>query len=106
MEKAIVTQELLDRVLDLLTAQTSFPRELFYCEIQDDFQLLFISIPIDDFTDIEVTSSLKRIAQIMNSVMPVRTDDYSWVVGLKRQGEVVDSCFGGNLATPNWEGCE
>lgn len=102
MEKAIVTQELVERILGLLTAETPFPRESFYCEIQDDFQLLFISISIDDFPETEVVSSLKRVGQILNSVMPTRNEDYSWVVGLKRAGEVVDSCYGGNLAAPSW----
>lgn len=102
MEKKIVTQALADRILELLMAQTPFPRGAFYSEVQDDFQSLFISISVDDFSEGDVEASLKRVAQILNREMPVRNDGYSWVVGLKRAGEVVDSCFGGSRAAPSW----
>lgn len=102
MDKRIVTQALADRILELLVAQTPFPRESFYSEIQDDFRSLFISISIDDFPAGEVESSLKLVGQILNREMPARNDGYSWVVGFKRGGEVVDSCFGGNRAAPSW----
>ncbi|WP_293935646.1 hypothetical protein [Iodobacter sp.] len=102
MASVIINDKLVGDILDILTKETTFPRSSFYCEIQDDFQLLFISISIDNFPENEVELSLKRIAEILNSLMPTRSNDYSWVVGLKRENEVVDSCFGGNLSASNW----
>lgn len=102
MGKVIITQALVDRILELLIAQTSFSRESIYSEIQDNFQSLFISISIDNFPEEELAASFKRTANVLNQEMPMRDDAYSWVVGLKRAGEIVDSCFGGNLGAPNW----
>ena len=102
MDKGIVTQALVDRVLELLIGQTPFPRESFYSEIQDDFQSLFISIAVDDCPEGDVEPSVKLVGQLLSREMPMRNDGYSWVVGFKRRGEVVDSCFGGNRAAPSW----
>ncbi len=100
MGKALITQELVDIILSSFVRETPFPKASIYWEFQDDFQSLFISIPIDDFTETELAPAIKRVEKIMNDAVPKRDDDYSWVVGFKKAGEVVDSCFGGNLVAP------
>ena len=101
MGKVLITQELVDIVLNSLVSDTPFPKESIYWELQDGFQSLFISIPIDAFTEPELTPAIKRVAKILNDAVPKRDDDYSWVVGFKKAGEVVDSCFGGSLTAPS-----
>lgn len=102
MKKMLVTQALVDRILDLIIKNTPFPMDSIYAEIQDDFQSLFISISVDDFPQGELEASFKLVGQILNQEVPVRNDSYSWVVAFKRAGEIVDSCFGGNLSAPSW----
>lgn len=104
MRIPIITDELARNTLDRLSAVSPFPRELFQYEIQEDFQLLFISVATDEFSEAEVKTAVQEIAALLHGLMPVRDDDYSWVVGLKRRGVVAESCFGGNAKIPDWDG--
>ncbi|CDG81420.1 hypothetical protein [Janthinobacterium agaricidamnosum] len=104
MKKILIDKNLIEKILDTITKKTPFPKDIIYHEIQDDFQLLFISIKIDNFDENEVNSSIKIIGEFLNQIMPQRDDDYSWVIGLKRKGQVVESCFGGNSNGSNWLG--
>lgn len=100
MQKGTITPVLVDRIVQLLITQLPVPREAIYSEIQDDFQALFVAISIDALMEEEVALTLKLAGEIMHSEMPSRIDDYSWIVGLKRAGEIVDGCFGGDLPAP------
>jgi hypothetical protein len=104
MNTPIITDEVAQIALNRLSAETVFPRELFQYEIQDDFQSLFIFASIDEFSDAEVRIAVQGMATVLHDLMPVRDDDYSWVVGLKRDGIVVESCSGGNATIPDWDG--
>lgn len=99
-----IGDDLADIALKRLSNETGIPIHLFKYEIQDDFQLLFISVAIDDVAHAKLEAGIPRIAATLKELMPVRQDDYSWVVGFMRGGEVVESCFGGNLAIPDWNG--
>ena len=100
----LIGDEIADIALKRLSNETGIPLHLFKYEIQDDFQLLFVSVAIDDLVHAKLEVRISRIARILKELMPVREDDYSWVVGFMRGGEVVESCFGGNLAIPDWNG--
>jgi hypothetical protein len=102
MEKIILTQALADQILLKIITKMSLQKNSIQYEIQDDFQLLFISISIDNFPEIELPAAYNYIGEILNGAIPKREDDYSWVVGFKRNGEIVDSCFGGNFSVPDW----
>lgn len=103
MNKAIITKELVDRVLCLIEENTSFRKDSIAFEIQDNFQHLLISISIDNFSETisETGSVFKKLGQLLNSIMPSRRDHYSWMLVFTKAGKVVDSYFGGNLDSPN-----
>jgi hypothetical protein len=100
----LVDDELANSALKRLVNETGIPSQMMKYELQDDFQLLFISVAIDDLAQSKLEAQIPRIAAILKELMPVRENDYSWVVGFLRGGEVVESCFGGNLAIPDWDG--
>ncbi|MRW88097.1 hypothetical protein GJ698_28875 [Pseudoduganella sp. FT26W] len=100
----LITDELADTALKRLSNETGISSHLFRYEIQDDFQLLFISVAADNLTNAELDAEMPRIAAILKELMPVRENDYAWTVGFLRESEVVESCFGGNLAIPDWNG--
>ncbi|MFL6706736.1 MAG: hypothetical protein ACJ8HI_00855 [Massilia sp.] len=101
MDNATITPELVDKVLHLLDEKRPFKKELISTEIQDDFRFLLISIAIDEFPESEPSSTFKRAGLLLNEVMPSRSNDDSWMIAFTRAGKVVDSYFGGNLASPN-----
>jgi hypothetical protein len=99
-----ISDEFARDLLDLLSEETIFSRDLFHHEIQDAGLSVFISVQVDHFSDSQVMSAVRRMAELLHQRMPVRNDDHTWVVGLMRNSEVVESCFGGNLAIPDWNG--
>lgn len=99
MNNEIITNELVDQVLCLIEENTSFKKDSIAFEIQDDFQHLFISISIDNFSETE--SVFKKIGQLLNSIIPSRRGHYSWMLVFTKAGKVVDSYFGGNIDSPN-----
>ncbi len=102
----LVSDELADTVLKRLCNETGLPRQSFKYEIQDDFQLLFISVDSDELGESDLDALAARIALVLKKSMPVRTQDFSWVVGFLHAGEVVESCFGGSLSIPDWDGAQ
>jgi hypothetical protein len=104
--KMLVDDELADTALKRLCNETGIPKKSFKYEIQDDFQLLFISVDIDDLVESDLDALTARIALVLKKLIPVRAEDFSWVVGLLRAGEVVESCFGGSLSLPDWDGAQ
>lgn len=97
----IITQELVDLVLCTLEVETTFGRGIISYEVQDDFRFILISIPVDGLFDTELTLTVEKVGNILNRIIPKRTDTYSWMVVFTKFGKVVDSCFGGNLESPN-----
>jgi hypothetical protein len=63
-----------------------------------------ITISPDAIGGSELLAALLIIAETLRKLMPVRTEDYSWVVAVKQDGVVVESCFGGNLSIADWNG--
>ena len=100
MNKAIVTDDLVRRVLTEIETGSRFRRESISCEIQEDFNHLLVSIAIDDLPTTEGDTQLRRVGQILNAIVPGRHGAYSWMVVFTRQGKVVDSYFGGDLENP------
>lgn len=99
-----INDEFSSRLLALLSKETIFSRDLFQYEIQDDGLALLISVQVDNFSDAQVMPAVRRIAELLQQLMPLRDNDHTWVVAVMREGEVVESCFGGNLAIPDWNG--
>lgn len=97
-----MSDEFVDGIVNRLAVATAMPKESFISELQDDSQLLFISISAEGVPEADLCHKRKHITEIMQRLMPKRANDYSWVIGFKRGGEVIDSCFGGNLAATSW----
>lgn len=100
----IIDDDLARRALERFSSETVFQRDLLRYEIQDDALCLLFIISADAVPNDEVMPALRHIAEILRDLMPVRDDDYSWTVAVIRHGMVVESCFGGNSAIPDWDG--
>lgn len=100
----IMDDDLACRILDRLSAESAFPRDLLRYEIQDDGLCLLITVAIDQYMDTDVMPALQQMASTLRGLMPVRSEDFAWMVALTREGEVVESCFGGNSALADWDG--
>jgi hypothetical protein len=100
----IIGTELARSALDRFSSETVFPRDLLRYEIQDDGLCVLFTILADAMPNLDVLPALRRITAILRELMPVRDADYAWVVAIIRQGIVVESCFGGNSAIPDWDG--
>lgn len=101
MSNEIITDELTNRILQVLEKNVSLKQESITFEIQDDGQCVMIYIPIDEFPDNEWPSVFERVGGILNEIVPGRHGDYSWFATFNAEGSRVDSCFGGNLDFPN-----
>lgn len=100
MGNTIITQQLIDDVVRLLEAETSFKKDSISFEIQDDGQFLLISISVDTLSVSGASSTFKRVGQLLNDMMPTRKGNYSWMVNFTRDGKVADSYFGGDSECP------
>ena len=98
MEKPIITNGLVEQVLDVIVENATFERSLISYEIQDDYQLLIVFIPASNFNEYE---SFKPVAHLIDNIVPGRSNDYSWSVIFKRGEVVLNSYFGGNLDSPS-----
>jgi hypothetical protein len=98
---SLITQALIDKVLVLIQEHTCFIRESMSFEIQDDFQFLLISISVDQFGSDEISDAMKHVANLLYGFMPKRKGDYSWMVNFKRDGEIIESYFGGDVDSPD-----
>jgi hypothetical protein len=96
-----ITKKLVDQVLKMLEIETAFKKESYFCELQDDSLLLFISIPMTEEASIEPTLIYKSVGFRMNKMMPNRANDYSWMVSFTKNKKIIHSVFGGNLSSPN-----
>ena len=97
MNNPIITSEIVSRVLRLLETETAFKKQSISYEVQDDGNHLLISISIDDLPKSELYSTFKPVGGLVNSLIPARRGDYSWMVVFTKDGKVVDSYFGGDL---------
>lgn len=102
MDNTPMSDDFVEEIVSRLAAAIEMPKESLISELQDDSQLLFVSISAEGISETDLHDKRKHITEIMQSLMPKRTNDYSWVVGFKRDGEIIDSCFGGNLAAASW----
>lgn len=101
MNNRIITDELITRVLRALEGESSLKGAHISYEVQDDFQHLLISIAMNDVPRVDGASCYKRIGELVNSLVPERQGEYSWMVNFKRNGKIIDSRFGGDRNSPN-----
>ncbi len=97
----IITNEVIEESLNLIDSKTIFKKEKIKYEIQDDYNFLMFSISVDEFSQVDLKLNFKYVAQVLNSVIPKRKGEYSWMVNFTNGGFLVDSYFGGDLDCPN-----
>lgn len=77
-----------------------FGKEVISYEIQDDFQFVLLSVVTDGVSDVSPLDR-KRIAALVDGVVPKRNGEYSWMVSFTLKGQIFDSYFGGDLMSPD-----
>jgi hypothetical protein len=100
MSDSIVTPEVINAVRRALIALPLINPETISYELQDDYRHLLVSIPIDGLEIVDAASTFGSIGAVLNSIVPSRANDYSWMVVFTRGGRVVDSYFGGDAQYP------
>lgn len=100
MKSPIITNELANEAICLIETETSFRRESISFEIQDDYKHLLISISVNSIPKDGTTAIFKHVADLLNSFIPGRHGDYSWMVVFEINGQVLDSYFGGDIDCP------
>ncbi|MFZ6750369.1 hypothetical protein [Undibacterium sp. Ren11W] len=100
MSSPIITPELIEKIFKLIEAETSFPRNSIWYEIQDDFQCILILISIDEFDEEDLNPAFRLVADILNRTVPGRDDDLSWLVAFMKNDKRIEAYFGGNLSAP------
>ncbi len=101
MTSVIITDELVKKLILLLETEADFKKEDISYEVQDDFQFLLISISVDDSLGVNRLPLFKRVARLLNQLVPSRSGDYSWMVNFKCDGKILDSYFGGDSNCPD-----
>lgn len=100
MNKSIITQTTIDDVLRFLEMEVGFNSASISYEIQEDGNYILISVVINDFTESNVKSSFKNIGNALNILIPGRKGEHSWMIVFKKNDEIIDSYFGGDLDCP------
>lgn len=77
-----------------------FGKEVISYEIQDDFQFVLLSVVTDGVSDVSPLDR-KRIAALVDCIVPKRSGDYSWMVNFLLKEAIFDSYFGGDLMSPD-----
>jgi len=77
-----------------------FGKEVVSYEIQDDFQFVLLSVVTDGVSDVSPLDR-KRIAALVDGIVPKRNGEYSWMVSFTLKGQIFDSYFGGDLMSPD-----
>lgn len=77
-----------------------FGKDVISYEIQDDFQFVLLSVVTDGVSDVSPLDR-KRIAALVDGIVPKRDGEYSWMVNFTLNGKIFDSYFGGDSAAPD-----
>lgn len=72
-----MSEEFVEGIVSGLVGSTAMPKESFNSELQDDSQLLFITISVEGVSDADLGDKRKHITKIMQRLMPKRASDYS-----------------------------
>ncbi len=97
----LVSDEMANSLIDKITESTIFEKKSIHFEIQDDFKFLLLTINTHDKDSPEIYAQRIIIRDILNSSIPRRDGEYSWMVNFKFHDEVVDSYFGGDTQSPD-----
>lgn len=91
-----VTEQLAARVRELLTTRFGDAAKGIRTEIQDGGLFLFVELELSRPPGSDSAKELSDAAAIiLEAQIPARLNDYSWILNLTRNGEIVKSRSGG-----------
>lgn len=96
----MVNDEVAENCISKIMSGSPFERDRFSYEIQDDFNFVLISVVTDGVGDFSPLDR-KKIASLVDGVVPKRNGEYSWMINFILNGSVFDSYFGGDLMSPD-----
>lgn len=100
-QSKIITTDLINSVVNIIRSEIKDEAVSIDYEIQDDYQFLLLSIKLTDNVDKSIGKKYKKMINDINSMMPTRENDYSWMINFLKNNEVIDSYFGGDLSSPD-----
>lgn len=101
MSSPIITSKTLTQIAAELEKDANFKGDSISYEVQDDGNHLLVLISLDRLLEGQSPSAFKHAGEIVNSLVPGRVGDYSWMVVFTKNGQVIDSYFGGDLNCPD-----
>ena len=96
----MVDYQIADICVSEIAKHSPFGKEVISYEIQDDFQFVLLSVVTDGVSDVSPLDR-KRIAALVDGIVPKRSGEYSWMVNFTLNGKIFDSYFGGDLLSPD-----
>lgn len=96
----LVDDEIAEICIAEITENSPFKKEALSYEIQDDFNFVLISVVVDGVSDVSPLDR-KRIANLVDGIVPKRNGEYSWMINFILKGTIFDSYFGGDLMSPD-----
>ncbi|MEF3062982.1 hypothetical protein V4C85_24490 [Ralstonia solanacearum] len=95
-----VNDSIAEICISVIVENSPFKRGVLSYEIQDDFNFVLISVVTDGVSDVSPLDR-KKIALLVNDIVPRRTGEYSWMINFLLNETVFDSYFGGDLLSPD-----
>lgn len=98
----VITDELAEKIkCDLMEAYGIENENITY-EIQDNFRFILFSINIRSASAFMKNNVFYReVVKLLDKIVPTRKGDYSWMVNFIKDGEIIDSYFGGDSDFPD-----
>ncbi|KMN36078.1 hypothetical protein VI26_08450 [Chromobacterium sp. LK1] len=98
----MITPEIIRVVQVALQTKTSFKNDEIAYEIQDNHQHLLISIQVaSNVGTSQSVRDFKLIAKMLDSIIPRRSGEYTWMVNFYNKETLLDSYFGGDSDFPD-----
>lgn len=97
----MITKEACLSFVERVSALGKLDVSQFSWELQDDgqFLLLLMSVPTQMNQD-ELVEMLRDAQLVAGELLPWRAGAYSWMINATRNGQLVESVFGGDLLSP------
>lgn len=96
----MVDDEIAESCVSKIARSSPFGKDVISYEIQDDAHFVLLSVVSDGVSDVSPLDR-KRIAALVDGIVPKRSGEYSWMVNFTLNGKIFDSYFGGDLLSPD-----
>lgn len=96
----MVDDKVVESCVSEIAKHFPFGKEVISYEIQDDAQFVLLSVVTDGVSDVSPLDR-KRIAALVDGIVPKRSGEYSWMLNFTLNGKIFDSYFGGDLLSPD-----